>query len=304
MYYSIAQQYDLDDDMKRLQLASVIRVPRLLKITALSLVITLLASLSLNIYYINQHSQTSEATKHVPSKYGIKLLIRPFLYYISTFIVASLYQDVPTEIVKHTDYNSPNRTIENAAWNNPDLLPEHGFIALDDFWSASKGLPTAQRWPWDKTKGVYILTSSHELHCVVSLCFHSSHPLLKFLPQRIIRESINQAYDSLPQSWPHSHILHCLNVLRESVMCNADDTPLYTGRLHKEAHATLPKAGIGSIKMCRSWAKLQAFARDHSACWARIGIDDSTFPETERYKYCPDGSRPWDGKPALGVYGE
>ena len=87
-------------------------------------------------------------------------------------------------------------------------------------------------------------------------------------------------------------------------MCNADDTPMYTGRLHNETHATHPKAGIGSIKMCRDWNKLQAFARKHSACWARVGIDDPTFPEIERYKYCPDGARPWEGKPAKGVYEE
>lgn len=87
-------------------------------------------------------------------------------------------------------------------------------------------------------------------------------------------------------------------------MCNADDTPMYTGRLHNETHAMHPKAGIGSMKMCRDWNKLQAFARKHSACWARVGIDDLTFPEIERYKYCPDGARPWEGKPAKGAYEE
>ena len=81
---------------------------------------------------------------------------------------ADLYRDVFTAIVNESDYRSPNRTIENAAWSNSNLLPEHGFVALDDIWAASKDLPTTQRWPWDKKKGVYILTSSHELHCVVS----------------------------------------------------------------------------------------------------------------------------------------
>lgn len=76
---------------------------------------------------------------------------------------------MPTEILKHAEYDSPNRTIENAAWDNPDLLPEHGFIALHNTWAAAKGLPATQRWPWDNSKGIYILTSSHELHCVVSI---------------------------------------------------------------------------------------------------------------------------------------
>lgn len=86
-----------------------------------------------------------------------------------TFLTAGLYRNVPTEIVEHTDYDSPNRTIENAAWDNPELRPEHGFIALQTSWADAKGLPATQPWPWDKTKGIYILTSSHELHCVVTI---------------------------------------------------------------------------------------------------------------------------------------
>lgn len=229
--------------------------------------VALLVSLSFNVYNVMHYFQPRCYIDQVPSIY------------------AGLYRNVPTEILKHADYDSPNRTIENAAWDNPDLLPEHGFIALDDSWAAAKGLPATQRWPWDNTKGIYILTSSHELHCV-----------------RVLRESVNQAHDALPQSWPHSHILHCLDILRESVMCNADDTPLYTGRLHNETYAAHPKAGIGSIKMCRSWSKLQAFASEHSACWARVGLDDPAFSEIERFKFCPDGSRPWEGQPSLGVY--
>jgi hypothetical protein len=88
--------------------------------------------------------------------------------------------------------------------------------------------------------------------------------------------------------------MHCLNVLRESIMCNADDMPLYTGRLHLEAHESHPRAGIGSVKMCRDWNKLQAWARERSACWKPYKTDDPTFPEEERYKFCPDGSRPWE----------
>ena len=55
-----------------------------------------------------------------------------------TLLTAGLYRNVPTEIVEHTDYNSPNRTIENAAWNNPDLLPEQGFVALHNSWALLK----------------------------------------------------------------------------------------------------------------------------------------------------------------------
>jgi len=41
------------------------------------------------------------------------------------------------------------------------------FIALDDDYATSKGLPHSQRWPWDHNKGVYIFSGAHELHCTV-----------------------------------------------------------------------------------------------------------------------------------------
>ena len=167
MYYSLLQQYELEDDGKNNRLASAEQERQYWKAAIISLTMTLLASLSLNFYFLLLQSRASESTYHLASKYGTWLLVRPLLHKMLTFMPASLYRDMPTEIVKYSDYNSPNRAIENAAWDNPDLLPEHGFIALDNSWAASKGLPTSQRWPWDKSKGVYILTSSHELHCVV-----------------------------------------------------------------------------------------------------------------------------------------
>lgn len=31
-------------------------------------------------------------------------------------------------------------------------------------------------------------------------------------------------HNDVPQSSPYVHIIHCLNVLRDEIMCNADDT--------------------------------------------------------------------------------
>lgn len=70
--------------------------------------------------------------------------------------------------VRNTIYDSTDRAVQDAAWGADALKPENGFIALDDEYSESVGLPHSQRWPWSDKKGVYILSSSHELHCVVS----------------------------------------------------------------------------------------------------------------------------------------
>ena len=88
--------------------------------------------------------------------------------------------------------------------------------------------------------------------------------------------------------------MHCLNVLRESVMCHADDTPLYIGQLHKQIYSDDPKAGIGQTKMCRDWNALIEWSKARSACYRPINWGEEGFDELERYKFCPDGARPWE----------
>lgn len=108
---------------------------------------------------------------------------------------------------------------------------------------------------------------------------------------------LNENNDRVPveeQTWEYEHLLHCLNVLRETVMCNADDTPLYTGLLHGNINSSTPRAGIASVKMCRDWNTLLEWGRARSACYRPVHWFEEGFPELERYKYCPDGSRPWE----------
>ena len=111
--------------------------------------------------------------------------------------------------------------------------------------------------------------------------------------QHVLRDVTNQAYDEASLTWEYGHVLHCLNILRETIMCNADDEPLYTGPLHVQTGEPNPRAGIGFPRMCRDWDKLQAWGRAHSACWAPYEVFNRSFPEIERYKFCPDGSMPW-----------
>ena len=114
----------------------------------------------------------------------------------------------------------------------------------------------------------------------------------------MLRVHVNENYDGVPQAeqtWHYPHVLHCLNVLRESVQCNADDTPMYTGRLHKNVFFPEGRAGIGTIKMCRDWSALMQWSHAHSACYKPVNWwSDPNFNEIERYKFCPDDSRPWE----------
>ena len=42
-------------------------------------------------------------------------------------------------------------------------------------------------------------------------------------------------------------------------------------------------------RMCKSWDKLENWARGHTACFRDIGREVEGFPEIEKYKFCPDG---------------
>lgn len=109
----------------------------------------------------------------------------------------------------------------------------------------------------------------------------------------MLRKSTLEAFDGKEQELAREHVVHCLDVLRELVMCDADDTPRYTGRVNQQASAEHPTSGIGQIRMCRSWTELETWAVEHSACYKAINYGDEAFPPMERYKFCPNGEKPW-----------
>ena len=73
--------------------------------------------------------------------------------------------------------------------------------------------------------------------------------------------------------------------LAQSVMCNADNTPLYT--------FGDKTAGDGQLHHCRDWNELRDFATAHTACY-RDSVGD--IPLGEHFGYCDDG---FDGLTAL-----
>ncbi|KID94013.1 hypothetical protein MAJ_10007, partial [Metarhizium majus ARSEF 297] len=182
-----------------------------------------------------------------------------------------LETNVPVPI-SHDDH-----TIEDPMWDSPEYDWYLGWVALQNDVAQSKGLPTAMHWPWDSSRSIYILHGFHSLHCVF-----------------LLRDVIMQYHDNKTQTWPYGHVTHCLHVLREDVMCAADDTPRYTGRLHAQENETVVESGIGQVRMCRDWNKLRQLAIDNSACYYRPG--HHYIPLLDRYKRCPDGSKPWENE--------
>ncbi|KAK4502426.1 hypothetical protein PRZ48_005851 [Zasmidium cellare] len=137
-----------------------------------------------------------------------------------------------------TDYSSSNRTLSDGLWHN--LRPAYGTVALDLEWAEQQRLPETELHPDDPTKGVYILDGYHQIHCLI-----------------MVRQALFEFADGKTQTYPLAHPTHCLDALRQAVMCRADDTPLYTfGDL---------TSGDGQWRQCRDWNALSQWAADHFA---------------------------------------
>lgn len=144
----------------------------------------------------------------------------------------------------------------DSAWEA--MQPAHGFVAVDPEWAEERQLLPSMKLPSDNSKRVYILEAYHMLHCLViqlrtiSLCTLMGS-------QKIMRKTFYELLRGQPPSFKLGHTSHCFDALRQNIMCNADDTLLYTfGRA---------KAGDGQPRKCRDWNVLRDWATEHTACY-------------------------------------
>ncbi|KAJ5822854.1 hypothetical protein N7447_005194 [Penicillium robsamsonii] len=176
---------------------------------------------------------------------------------------ANLYHTHTEPYVLLTDY-SHNTTLADTLWHSINI--DSGVVALPDSFAASHNLRTAQRFPWDTSKGIYILHGFHNLHCL-----------------KIIYISLFEFRTGQEQSRTWHHIAHCLDALRRQTLCDADDTPRATERRAEVV------SGLGQHRVCRNWGELENWAKAHTACYKRpekpgdeVGL--------KRFMHCPEGS--------------
>ena len=87
----------------------------------------------------------------------------------------------------------------------------------------------------------------------------------------------------LPRTIPSWHVHHCLDVLRQDIMCTADDTPM--------PGVALPHTvGDGMVMQCRNWDKLIEWSqhRERNACYHRITDYGGIKRPIEMYANCPE----------------
>lgn len=86
---------------------------------------------------------------------------------LKTSDYADLTFDRKDPWVHYTPYATTNLSEAASLWDDIDF--DSGFIALDYEYAEAKGLPKSQPFPWDDTKGIYLINAYHSLHCLKSI---------------------------------------------------------------------------------------------------------------------------------------
>ncbi|OHW94716.1 hypothetical protein CSPAE12_06655 [Colletotrichum incanum] len=101
-------------------------------------------------------------------------------------------------------------------------------------------------WPWeprDDGKEIYAIRGFHQMHCIF-----------------VISEEFAYHYNKANETkWTAGHVAHCINTIRDAIMCMADAQPLSFANGYKVGHATDDQA-----MMCRDWTALHVWVSDPS----------------------------------------
>ncbi|RAK78865.1 uncharacterized protein BO72DRAFT_59140 [Aspergillus fijiensis CBS 313.89] len=120
----------------------------------------------------------------------------------------------------------------------------------------------------DPNRKIYFVKVYHQLHCL---------------------KNIRRAFKKLlsPETDPISfgHVEHCLDTLRQDLMCRADDTPMPSLQL-------VNGAGEAQIRQCRNFEALVAWTKhpDRDACYRRLSDYRPPSRSIDRYAFCAPGS--------------
>ncbi|KAJ5733452.1 hypothetical protein N7493_002238, partial [Penicillium malachiteum] len=167
-------------------------------------------------------------------------------------MLAGLAFDVPVSYFQNTEYNSENQTLADEMWESLSL--DGMVIAPTNEWIQEKGLPESWPFPWDPSnRRLYFLKVYHHIHCL-----------------RVLRRSFKKLGSGQGNYAEMSHhVEHCLDTLRQDLMCKADDTPMPSLKHFNGA-------GEGQVMKCKNLEKLFAWAKhpDRDACYKRLSEFD------------------------------
>jgi hypothetical protein len=101
--------------------------------------------------------------------------------------------------------------------------------------------------------------------------------------QKLIRKAIVTKHNAENQTFSLYHIYHCLDGLRQDIMCMADDTPMPAPARHH--------VGDGQVRQCRDWNQMIDWAMEpeRHACYQWDDYREATNT-LELFAHCPPES--------------
>lgn len=196
----------------------------------------------------------------------VKNINKPGLEESGRSLYSHLKFDTLIPYQSNTKYWNPqiNQSVSDQAWDEINTNPVA--VALSNDYVKEHGLTESTRFPWDTERSVYYVKGLHDLHC------------LKLLRRAIVANQRNQK-----QLISYDHLFHCLDGLRQDIMCVADDTPMPAAKTHH--------IGDGQIRLCRDWNKLLAWSiqPEQNACHKFDDYREATNT-LELFAFCPPDS--------------
>jgi hypothetical protein len=101
--------------------------------------------------------------------------------------------------------------------------------------------------------------------------------------QKLVRKALITMHYGGNLTFSLNHVFHCIDSLRQDIICAADDTPLPLAQEHK--------FGDGQLQRCRNWSQMVDWARhpERHACFRWDDYREATNT-LELFAFCPDGS--------------
>ena len=81
--------------------------------------------------------------------------------------LAGLSAELAIPWVQNTEFSTGNISEASKLWEAIDF--DSGVVALDLESMREEGIPQSQPFPWDHSKGLYIVNAYHSIHCLVSV---------------------------------------------------------------------------------------------------------------------------------------
>ncbi|KAF1973173.1 hypothetical protein BU23DRAFT_465640 [Bimuria novae-zelandiae CBS 107.79] len=144
----------------------------------------------------------------------------------------------------HSEFQGPPNNVTGAAWTAL-LQPFYFNISVDELSTADVSPSTAiqvKDGGFLASLGVY-----HELHCL--------NQLRNFL----YLDSAPENLRAKGSSYWHSHLDHCIEVLRLSAMCNAD-LSLYTFTWPEKEKSDFLDAHSKTPRKCVDWSQVEGWS--------------------------------------------